>query len=602
MTNETLKLSTTLHNRRLNILFTICFLLIAYCLLVLKASTINGYEPSIYGSTSLIVWVTIFIVTVFSVSIISYCLVLSKINITYVSLSFFLLILIRTMILIIPFVKGYVSWDGDQLIHYGIIKDIVYNGKVSDSDFYPIVHIFLSLFCMVADLYSLKFVSYSIIFISIFYVLGIYCLSKSVLDNKIYTLLSTLMIIVVLFDQFNSRVVPNGWSILLLPFLLYSYFKKTWEFKIISLLFIVLYAYIHPLASVFVCVSFISMYLINNFYIKFMNEEKELKSPFNLISISLIFFIPWILSFDVFHKRLNDLIYSLNQDSVAISPFNGYGNLASSLNMNLFDVTLQVIKVMGDDLIFIILSFLTLVLYINNGRNNERNLYYSPKFYGILVIYVTILVIYMLHFFGFVIPLNYFQTGRLITFHQLVTPLIVSFLFFNIIKLEKVKKRYLMLIISLTVIIASTISIYSLYESPYTMTPNNGVKDINLQGMKWFLENKNETISSARILVVPTRYYSVLLGSAEAKNRKDATDLTLPSHFNYSNNSNLGNEFDSNKYFSLFDLEKNGYTTIWKNADRFNENDFKYLDSRDVSVNKLFTNGQYTLYYISSLQ
>jgi hypothetical protein len=312
MINKTPKMSTTINNRHLNILFTYCFLLIVYSLSVLKTSSINGYETSIYTTTPLVVWITIFVVTVFSVSIISYYLVSSKINLTYVYLSFFLLLLIRILILIIPFVKGYVSWDGDQLIHYGVIKNIIYNGKVSDSDFYPVIHIFLSLFCMIADLYSLKFVSYSIIFISIFYVLGIYILSRSVLDNKLYNLLSALMIIVVLFDRFSSHIVPNGWAILLLPFLFYSYFKKSWEFKIILLLFIILYAYFHPIVSVFICVSLIIIYLFNFFCIQFLNEKKELELPLNLISISLIFFIPWILPFKIFQNKLNDFIYSFN--------------------------------------------------------------------------------------------------------------------------------------------------------------------------------------------------------------------------------------------------------------------------------------------------
>ena len=581
------------------ILFIFNFLLLTYVLVVLRSLRVTGYENSIYANISYDVKIAIVFVAVSSILIVMYYLV-SKQSLFYAYLALITLILVRVVILCIPYIRGYVGWEADHLTHYGFILDIIHSGDIGISNAYPMMHILLADVGMITGVFDLKYFTYSNVLISILYVLGIYLLSKPLSEDREYRMIVLLLTSIVIFDRYNVSTTPNGWSILLMPLVFYLYFKENWNFRVLLVIMIGLYSYIHPISSIFLALSFVFIYMTDLLFTHHSYPEGKIRSPFNLVSILLILFLPWILSFRHYQQRLSNLVESLTSPSDMVSPLTVVEDTASRLDIQGVELAKLVFKSMGDDLIFCFVAFILLVLYVLRSRSNYRLYLASHEMRTLLSVFSLVGIIYVLYLSGISGSLSYFQPGRIISYHQVVTPLLAAYFFYNLLKSNRISKYGKSALLLLFIVATSLISISSLYASDYTADQNWGVMGVNVQGMSWFVQHKSEDIDNIRILVLPTRYSSAVIGDNESRNRWDLHSVPVSDHFNYTNNTYLGENYEKNKYFPFFKYEKIVYTNVWENVERFNYGDFELLE-KDKSVFKLYSNGEYTTYYVSSM-
>jgi hypothetical protein len=82
----------------------------------------QGYELSIYIQTPLCVWV-LFAVCIICGLIIIFNEVINEKKSKFWLTGFLLLLLIRISLLYLPFVRGYYTWDGDNISHIGLINE-----------------------------------------------------------------------------------------------------------------------------------------------------------------------------------------------------------------------------------------------------------------------------------------------------------------------------------------------------------------------------------------------------------------------------------------------------------------------------------------------
>ena len=151
------------------------------------------------------------------------------------------------------------------------------------------------------------------------------------------------------------------------------------------------------------------------------------------------------------------------------------------------------------------------------------------------------------------------------------------------------------------IMISSVLSIASLYNSPYTNTPNDQITLMDMAGAKWFIDRKDISISYSYIMSPVADFASGIIGTTATNQRTDISkNITqLADHFGYSEYSNLGIQFSENRYAVVTKYDRTIYSTVWKQVGRFDNSDFVKLE-KDPSVNKLYVNNEMDIYYIKA--
>jgi len=205
--------------------------------------------------------------------------------------------------------------------------------------------------------------------------------------------------------------MPNGWSLLYLPVVLFFNFKSlkrnySMKYKILFLITLILYPFFHPLSTVVLILMLVVIALIE-FLISIFENKKILlvTSPFPLTPILLetTIFLPWILSFQKFNINIKMMYYSI----IAGSSPNMIASMSSTvgkLSLTKLEFLELFVKLMDQHFIFltfIILSFVLLLKYPNYRKNNKNlmislsialfiGLMYVFYLFNILPIYKTL--------------------------------------------------------------------------------------------------------------------------------------------------------------------------------------------------------------------
>ena len=155
-------------------------------------------------------------------------------------------------------------------------------------------------------------------------------------------------------------------------------------------------------------------------------------------------------------------------------------------------------------------------------------------------------------------------------------------------------------IISL-ILLASLLSIVSLYASPLVSLANIQITSSDISGTQWFIDKKDVTISSKHIMSPPQNFASGIAGFTVITGRADMKrEIQFADHFGYPEQMSLGAQDPMEDYYAVITaFDKIIYSTVWKQVGRFTDADFEAL-KLDQTVNKLYSNGEMEIYYIHS--
>ena len=125
---------------------------------------------------------------------------------------------------------------------------------------------------------------------------------------------------------------------------------------------------------------------------------------------------------------------------------------------------------------------------------------------------------------------------------------------------------------------------------------------MDLNGADRLLNFKYSAINSVFIMSPVYRCLAGSLGHVEAGKFFGSSykEANIKDHFNYTLSNNLGNSYTQNEYFMMTMFDKIIYEIVWNVVGRFRQKDFKKL-GEDVSVDRLYSNGDTSIYYIPSL-
>ena len=573
-------------------------------LLLAHNSPATGYELDIYKSTPILTWVFIILAMLGGASIIIQQVVTKGFETSQTWLSgLFVLVLSRLSFLYIPYIRGYVTWHGDNITHWGYLEDILETGHFFTENYYPITHSFISQSILITDTPIQFAANLSTGILSVFFILATYLLATAVLPKRGQQLLATVIAgVVMIGGGYNVFLMPNGWSILMLPLLFFFYFKKRTSpgYTLLFVLMLAMYPFFHPLSGLVIVMVLLGILifrqLIRLIWRKSPGHYVLTKSDSSLVPamLELTILIPWILSFNAFRPNLR-LIWS-QITSGGPDVLGAMGDTLSKIGVQGLDIVILYLKLYGTTTVLIILSLIGLILAwrqirkVNSGQDMVRVLYIGVAFSlpGFL---------YFLYLIG--MPgLRAIGATRLLAYTLVFTPVIAAVALYEINRLVRARSVCCILLL-IVLAVPAGLSSMNLYSSPYNVKPNAQITLRNVQGMEWFVKNKDPRIICLETLSNPPRLAEGVLGYAEASKRRDLSHSApfLPDHFMYDTKRYLGEGISEDRYFILNDIDRITYSTVWKAVGRFNNEDFEKLEN-DPTVDRLYDNGEMDVYYV----
>jgi len=573
-------------------------------------SPMTGYELSIYSSTPTIIWILIEICFFIGIILIIHQLItLQYKQNSFWLVGFFLMIITRINLLIIPYNRGYYTWSGDNITHLGLIKDIVLSGSIGDNNFYPITHILLSEIELVSNA-SVQIVNYSTTLISITFIFSIFLLSRYLFSDKKIGIIAVTALSGVLFNQYEVFLMPNGWSVLFIPlttyFILRSVLEKNFSFSILALIFLIIFPLFHPLSAlilIFLLMIFVVTNYIFNIHTIAKKEKRSINKTLSIyIALLTTIFIFWILTFtNFFQRNIRELFDALlsggriseGGDSQVLLEITTKLNKA---DVHGIDVIILFLKMYGDDLIFLTVFIIGSIICFFYWKKLKN----YAMIFSISLFTFFLGVIYCFSLLNIIPGLENIGSQRFLAYMVIFTPIYMAaaYSFFE----ERLQYTGRTIIVSL-IVIAIIISNASLFISPYVNRPTNDVTTYDVSGMTWIIENKDVSILHANTISSISRFADAILGSRASKLREDINKNApnAPDHFGYDKNPFLGNYYNSDRYLTTTQLDTIIYSTVYKSVGRFNNSDFFRLSNYDDSVDRIYDNGECKSFYINTL-
>jgi hypothetical protein len=265
------------------------------------------------------------------------------------------------------------------------------------------------------------------------------------------------------------------------------------------------------------------------------------------------------------------------------------GELQTVIGRGLWEILELTFKMYGQNLILIILSLLAVWVITRRflqHRSEFRNLF-SLSF---------ILIICGLAYFIMSIVLGLVTWGRLLgaNIGLWAAPVLAGFILYELFRNDKVPKTIGVMAVLVILTLSSAIGIFSIYRSPWILQPNWQITYADISGATW--------LSEYRELEIPVTE----MGWVQAY-----PQVEIPDHFGYPEHEMLGESIDKDTYLILAErfkqasddpiLSERGMVSppiIARTG--FNEDDFARVET-DQSVNKLYSNGEFEIFFAKSL-
>ncbi|MDD4635018.1 MAG: hypothetical protein PHS35_00170 [Dehalococcoidales bacterium] len=593
----------------INRMATVCAsIFIAMALIIAWLNPATGYELDIYASTPLAIWLLIGASMIIGAGIILHQLFTQgyKHNRAWM-LGFAVLVVARLALLWIPYVRGYVTWGGDNITHWGMIIDVLDTGHLYSENSYPVTHSMLAQVIQLTGLPIRTVTNLSTGLFSAFYIVLIYLLSTRVIPKPKYRLATVLLAgFILVLGEYSVFLMPNGWSILFMPLLFFLYFSKAEKFSFTFpfILMLVLYPFFHPLSSLMLGLSFLVLLISSALFWYYIRQNAALNAvsaqagqPLTPAILQFVMLIPWVLSFNQFIPNIRNMWAQIT--SGAPSQFGDISDILSKINMTGWDTVILFFKLYGVTTFMILLSITGIIIALAKSKNSKAPVSYTP-----LIVISSLIVffgfLYLLYLVGFP-GMSSIGGQRLLSYVAIFTPLVGGYALVQLLKNARCKPLVAGVTI-MVIAISAFMGVRSLYFSPYQLQPNGQITTHSIAGSEWYIEYKNLTHKAATIMSPINRYADGILGRSAAASRTDLRSsriIQVEDHFGYQEYDTLGEQYSEDLLLNITKKDRVIYDTVWEEVDRFDEDDFIKLHF-DYTANKVYGNNEFASCYIKS--
>ncbi len=592
------------------VIAVVSLLALGAAVMIARESPASGYELDIYGKTPTLTWALIFTAILGGATIIVDQVIRKGYQTSRIwMLGLLILVLSHFSILVVPHVRGYFTWSGDTMSHWGDVKTVLDTGNFDRLNFYPITHSVLSQIVLVTEMPLRLVGNVSEAFLSGFFVISSYLLSTAVLRRREQQLLAAAIAAVVFIEaDFHFVLVPNGWSIFMLPLVFYFYFKSQSErsYVVLFLILLITYPIFHPLSSLMLGVFLLGIFFIGLPVKALLNRKDNLANirqfylplVFGIVELGML--VAWLRSFEMFGRNLTDLLDNIGRIGRVLGAM---GDTLSKINVQGGDLVLLYLKSYGADTILVVLSLTGLILVLRQIRKSAGE-FLSPAIVDVGLMFLMSGLAYLLYLAG-ALGLVFVGEERGLHYIMLLTPGLAAV---GILSIGRNLKSGLLsyVVVILLLLIPAVASFRGLYYSPYVLQPNLQLTEASVAGFDWTISEKDRNISVSTISVAAFRYFDIVLGTEAARGRPDNHDgkyyinVQFADHFGYGQYATLGEQYPDGKYAGIVTLDRSLYSAVWGAVGRFNDADFAALE-RDRSVSKVYSNGGMDLFYTRRL-
>lgn len=591
-----------------------CFVLQAVALILIKNSPITGYEASIYTGTPIQVWLILFFCLTCGIGIMIHQVYTKNYEksslwiagLLACSFSYFI-------VLLLPALRGYFIYGRfDIVTHLSTVVKLSSNHHIESQNAYPITHILIKEISDICNISPSTLFGYVPALFSMLFIIYVYLIARLVLPTKGHAI-SVIIATIAIFPALSPYLAPQQLSNMTLPLGLFIAIRYLLEdsrvskgYSILLVIMILLFPTFHPITALGLLIMVLTLALPAKAYgIVSRNNAARISNIVyeranSAMLLLAVWWLFWMMRFRSFDFAVQSIYFTLSEGGSSAASF-----LAEDIDLATeygFSVTEQFFKGYGSALLYMVLTFVSCCLLIRKLRsdNNLKNLF---SLFGPLVILTSLYIL----LFGFNMTLS---PGRVFSYVMLLCVIFVGFLIYEILqgkhfaKGEKLIKLCFVAFV-IILILVSVNRVLMVYPSRYSLAANDQVTITELEGMEWFLSNKDPNVNRlTRITLVSDRLEELYLAQQGRESLHEGGTYSLqdaPYHFNYTNHRMLGESYEKDSYMMLNRQDRVRYTEIFPEVakDRFYPSDFERLE-RDVSINKLYSNAGLDVWFIHS--
>jgi len=590
-----------------------CFLATTFALFAVHEVPARAYEASVYAGVPPYAWVLLGISSVGGLLIaVMQLLDGSKQSRLWLA-GYAIVVLNTTVILSLHILRGYapLNLEGDIGNHVLWVERILQSGHVHFLDYYPPAHIYVAQLSQITALPAETWFQYAPVVLTLFFILSIFALAKLVLCTKGEIGLAAIAGIIPL-SGYYLILTPQHVSFYMLPFIIFCIISalstKKFEIRaIITIIIVVFTAILHPLLPVGLILFVVGYVAFQSFHSKRKGASigyRGLWICLAVAALTLISYLVWFSQFREFIPGLLALFDRFNSNQSYVS-----GSLAQAATAEAYgyNIWIQFLKVYGGMATYIALFVITFFLLLKFAKG-EHYQELRAVFGGSLVIVFFVLIMF---------TTKLVSPFRVMAYFLALCSLFVGFTFFRFTAWSARFAKYgrMLSLLMICMVFAATLlsSFSAVYPSPFIRQPTSQTTVAEIEGMRWFLNEKNHTTYVATFLLQPPTFQfasSNLEPDAPATYGYSYGAITaLPFHLGYSTNSTLAEtvgampdiagRLHQDKYVVLTEKAKEFYVDVLPEvaSARFLPQDFKHMDN-DISLDKIYSNGGLDTWYL----
>jgi len=522
-------------------------------------------------------------------------------------LALILLLLTCAVVLLFPYIRSawFMGRSDDTLMSIGFLRSKLLTG-FECSPYPPITNISASLVLIA----NMGIFEANAMIGPVFCLLGIlftYCLAKNIFKNN-----QTLALAVASSGIFLIRMPtakPFYISIVLLPLALALFlsFNKNLSYRITSILYFLLLAFVHPVTSGALIIGIFGIELFKKL-LSYFHQRQVASNNFKFLIFFIIAFISWII-YNLFFFLISPIrrAKAFFTTGIEMLPSNEPIYQSSQYGIGYFDLIVIIFKSYGVQFIFLLLT--AIVIFIIYRKMLSKSINRDECRLAIISgwLFATGSITLLSFILIELIPTN---AIRFINLPLVITPLFAAYFLFmlnsiikeKIIKLNGIEIKPWITIHSLHMLpslsilgIAFALMLFSIYPSPYTSVMSQQVMKSEIIGSEWIL---GHTDINSRIGNLDERILEIAPVSWHRKLPKQIF-LSVPLDIAYNKVSSLQDFDETCDYLVITQARIVRVTESSLPKDLFvTEENLRQFEF-DKSVNEIYSNQDYFAFYIS---
>jgi len=569
----------------------------------------SGYEVSIYTTNlSPLVWVLL--ITSMGGSI--FLLVSQVLNgedqeNNWWLVPLFTLMFSSLIVLLLPILKGYYSSSrGDALTHIGYIKDILLMGHFSVHNIYPAQHMVPAALSHVLGLSARTAASYVCPIFSTGYMLFIYLLARTIFQRKGEIILACIAGAILLIPH-SGLFTASGVAALMFPLMLALFFRswqnKSFDYKLLFILVLLLHPLLHPMATFIMMVILVLVSLLyvghNAIHKRALGQEIHLNYIFILAVVSFL----WYADLFIFRIGADFFVKLITWETVP-SPAYIYGGLLEKGGVQGFGIIEILFRYYGGEIIY---SVLAAVAVVTLARKLISHGWQVSNMVVLSFLFVTFCFVYLIRWLGLAIGHGQ-EYSRIIFYIPVISIILASPILYQLLH----KFRYQKLVstaIACLILVSAVFSVFNRYPSPYLREPNLQTTHMEIEGTVWLVNHRDLSTkptytgtSLYRFSVAEYGIYWFHSSPAPLDPTFPKPPVRIPHHFGYPHHETIGESVTENVYLVLAKLDWVLYEEVWKPPipTRWGREDFARLEN-DPTLDRLYANGEFDVWFVRAL-